>query len=117
MSKMRATALAGLALGLAACGSAAPAAHHPATAATTRPHISAAAACSDFEHWYLTTNKGQAGDLARLTRAVQESPSGTLYQDMSALEQAVESGLSGAVNAQSFAVLDDCQAINPNQGG
>jgi hypothetical protein len=48
---------------------------------------------------------------------VQESPSGTLYQAMSALEQAVESGLSGAVNAQSFAVLDDCQAINPHQGG
>jgi hypothetical protein len=54
-------------------------------------HISAAAACKDFQTWYLSLagNIKTMNNFSTLNRAVSEAPSGQLYQGLSTLESNV----------------------------
>jgi hypothetical protein len=114
-------AAAGIAL--AGCGSSGkPAATSTASA---KPKISAATACSDFSHWYLSLDGhvGTTKNLSTLQNAVSAAPSGQLYQDLSTLESDVTTSAAASGSLQSAetdmtitaaaAVEQDCQAVNP----
>jgi hypothetical protein len=108
-------------VGVAACGGSAK----PSASATTKPQLSASAACSDFSKWYLSTSGhlADASKLARLLIATSEAPSGQLYQDLSTLESDVitASKASGGLGqaeenmtvSAAYAVEQDCQSVNP----
>jgi hypothetical protein len=128
LTALAASAAASLSLAACAGGSSSvPKAANPAASTTVR--VSASAACLDLARWYETTNLTGStlpatlhpGNLALLNRAVKESPSGTLYQDMSTVQSDV---LTPGVDAQTQleVLLTDtdttesyCQSINPNQ--
>ena len=105
---------------LAACGSGTPDHHAPVH------HISAAAACKDFQSWYLSLagNIKTMTNISTLTKAVSEAPSGQLYQDLSTLESNVKTaaatgGSLGAaeknyLQSNAYGVEQDCQSVNPS---
>ncbi|HEY2057486.1 MAG TPA: hypothetical protein VGH57_03840 [Amycolatopsis sp.] len=111
--------IASAALAAAACSSSGSPHPHPA-AGSSAPRVSAAAACRDFTAWWSGTGTGRhpGTNAPVLRRAVAEAPSGTLYQDMSAVQTEVKDAAAGiggnpilAVAAQ---VRGDCAAVNPS---
>ena len=128
MNKTATCALAAATLGLAAaCSSgSASAARSTASAVATKPAISAAAACKDFEAWWITTGNGSnLQDNALLAKAVSEAPSGQLYQDMSTVRQNVDytatqtgslaqSSKDLIITQVDNVVTNDCASVNPN---
>jgi outer membrane murein-binding lipoprotein Lpp len=115
------SALAGAAL-IAGCAGGAK----PRPAAPAVHHVSAASACRDFEMWFLANNSNilAGNDGAILHRAVSESPSGQLYEDMNTLRSDVATAAAAQGDLQSaekgmtvnaaYAVEQDCQSVNPS---
>lgn len=119
-------AIVGTALvSLAACGSASSSASS-ASSTPAKPKISAATACSDFRHWFLSIggNVATVKNLSELQAAVSSAPSGQLYQDLSTLESNVvtSAATSGSLGvsekdltlSQAQVIEQECEAINPN---
>jgi hypothetical protein len=117
MRIVTAAASAVLVVAVAACGSSKPA----------PPAHSAAAACRDFQNWYLAQPSGNLAsgkDAGTLTNAVHEAPSGGLYSDMNTLQSDVDSTeTAGSSLAQpeedmtvsaAYQVEQDCQSVNPS---
>jgi hypothetical protein len=115
-----AMAITGLAV--TACGGGAPKPAPPPS-----HHLSAAAACKDFQDW-LSAAQGNVADVGKsgiLLAGIAVAPSGQLYKDLSTLWQNVvtvskakgslKQSEAGYVSVEAQNIQqDDCASVNPN---